>query len=107
MTTDRIERSGGNVVADIAVRNSWLALFKAKLAAKILQVIELKGLTQAEAGRVLGIGQPKASALMHGHLEGFSSDLLLRFLTQLGCDVRISVSEPHLRVRGAVRVMAS
>lgn len=93
--------------ADIGVPNSGLALAKAELAAKILQVIERKGLTQAAAGKVLGIGQPKVSALMHGRLDGFSSDRLLRFLTQLGCDVRISVSAPRRRVPGALRVMAS
>jgi predicted XRE-type DNA-binding protein len=107
MTTQRIERSSGNVFADITVRNPWRALFKAELAAKILQVIERKGLTQAAAGKALGIGQPKVSALMHGRLDGFSTDRLLRFLTQLGCDVRISVSGPRPRVPGTLRVMAS
>ena len=107
MKTERIERGSGNVFADIAVRNSWLGLFKAVLNAKILQVIERKGLTQAAAGKALGIGQPKVSALMHGRLDGFSSDRLLRFLTQLGCDVHNSVSGPRPRVPGALRVMAS
>lgn len=107
MTPERIEHSSGNVFADIAVRNSWLALFKAELAAKILQVIERKRLIRAAAGKALGIGQPKVSALMHGRLEGFSSDRLLRFLTQLGCDVHISVSGPRPRVPGALRVVAS
>jgi predicted XRE-type DNA-binding protein len=107
MTTDRIEHGSGNVFADIGVPNPGLALAKAKLAAKILQVIQLKGLTQAAAGKALGIGQPKVSALMNGRLEGFSSDRLLRFLARLGCDVHISVSGPGPRVRGAVRVRAS
>jgi len=107
MKSVRIERGSGNVFADIAVRNPWLALFKAELAAKILQVIERKGLTQAAAGKALGIGPPKVSSLMHGRLDGFSTDRLLRFLTQLGCDVRIRVSGPRTRVPGALRVMAS
>jgi predicted XRE-type DNA-binding protein len=107
MTTERIERGSGNVFADIGVPNPGLALAKAELAAKILQVIERKGLTQAAAGKALGIGQPKVSALTHGRLDGFSTDRLLRFLTQLGCDVRISVSAPRPRVPGALRVMAS
>ena len=106
MKTERVDRGSGNVFADIGVPNPGLALAKAELAAKILQVIERKGLTQAAAGKAFGIGQPKVSALMHGRLEGFSSDRLLRFLTQLGCDVRISVSGPRPRVRGAVRVIA-
>jgi predicted XRE-type DNA-binding protein len=107
MTMERVERGSGNVFADIGVPNPSLALAKAELAAKILKAIAQKGITQAAAGKLLGIGQPKISALMHGRLEGFSSDRLLRFLTQLGCDVRISVSGPRSRIPGALRVRAS
>jgi predicted XRE-type DNA-binding protein len=40
---------------------------------------------------VLGISQPKISALLHGRLEGFSMDRLVRFLISLDQDVKISV----------------
>jgi hypothetical protein len=44
---------------------------------------------------------------MHGRLDGFSSDRLLRFLVQLGCDVRIGVSAARPHAHGTIRVMAS
>jgi predicted XRE-type DNA-binding protein len=107
MTKERIHRSSGNVFADLEIPNAEQYLAKAELAAKILQAVRRRGLTQAAAGRLLGINQPKVSALLNGRLDGFSSDRLFRFLNALGCDVRITISRPHPRTPGQVRVMAS
>src|SRR5437870_5482239 len=84
-----------------------LYLAQAELAAQILKVIRRRGLTQAAAGKLLGIKQPKVSALLNGRLDGFSSDRLFRFLITLGCDVRISISRPHAAIPGHVRVKVS
>ena len=46
---------------------------------------------------LLGIDQPKISALMRGKLDGFSIDRLLRFLNALGRDIEIVV-RPASRV---------
>ncbi|WP_199330767.1 helix-turn-helix transcriptional regulator [Microcoleus sp. FACHB-68] len=48
-------------------------------------------LTQTEAAELLGIDQPKVSALMRGKLTGFSTERCFRFLNALGCDVEIVV----------------
>lgn len=106
MPPDRVQRSSGNVFADINVPNPSQYLAKAELAARIHQIIHRRRLTQAEAGKVLGITQPKVSALLAGRLDGFSSDRLFRFLNALGCDVQIMVSKPHPRTQGLVKVMA-
>jgi predicted XRE-type DNA-binding protein len=106
MPTDRVCRSSGNVLADIKVPNAEQYLAKAELAARIFQIIQHRRLTQAEAGKVLGITQPKVSALLSGRLDGFSSDRLFRFLNALGCDVQITISRPHPRAHGQVKVMA-
>jgi predicted XRE-type DNA-binding protein len=104
MAGERIHRSSGNVFADLKVPQADRYLAKAELAARILEIIRQRRLTQAAAGTVLGISQPKVSALLHGRLEGFSSDRLFRFLNALGCDVRITVSKPHPRSPGMVKV---
>ncbi len=57
-------------------------------------------LTQAEAAKILGIDQPKVSLIINGRLDGFSTDRLMRFLNDLGCDVQISISAPHPKARG-------
>jgi len=106
MPTDRVRSRSGNVFADIKVPNAGQYLAKAELAARIFQIIQDRRLTQAEAGKVLGITQPKVSALLSGRLDGFSSDRLFRFLNALGCDIQITISRPHPRTQGLVKVMA-
>jgi predicted XRE-type DNA-binding protein len=66
-------------------------LAKAELAARICGVIARRKLTQARAAAVLGIEQPKVSALIRGRLDGFSTDRLFRFLNDLGQDVDIVI----------------
>jgi predicted XRE-type DNA-binding protein len=107
MKKKRIDRGSCNVFADLRIPNPEQYLAKAELAAKILKIVERRGLTQSAAGKLLGINQPKVSALLNGRLDGFSSDRLFRFLNALGCDVRISVSRPHPQTRGQVQVTAS
>src|SRR5260370_9110161 len=48
--------------------------------------------SQVEAARVLGVSQPKISALLRGHLDGFSLERIMRFLAALDQKVR---SEEH------------
>ena len=79
---------------------------KSELAARVLKIIQSRRLTQTAAGRVLGISQPKVSALLNGRLDGFSTERLFRFLNNLGCDVQINVSKPRSRQHGRVLVMA-
>ena len=106
MTREGVQCGSGNVFADLQIPNAEQYLAKAELAAQILKTVQGRGLTQAATGKLLGINQPKVSALLHGRLDGFSSDRLLRFLNALGCDVRITISRPHPRVPGRVRVLA-
>lgn len=101
-----VRKSSGNVFADLRIAKPDQYLAKAELASKILQLVQRQKLTQAAAGKLLGITQPKVSALLNGRLDGFSSDRLFRFLNVLGCDVRISISRPHPRSRGRVLVTA-
>jgi predicted XRE-type DNA-binding protein len=82
-------------------------LAKAELAAKIFKIVRRRGLSQTAAAKVLGIPQPKVSALLNGQLDGFSTERLFRLLNALGCDVKISVSPPKPRAAGRVQVMAS
>lgn len=99
--------SSGNVFADLGVDEPEQALVKAKLAAQISQSIAARKLSQAGAAKVLGIDQPKISALLRGKLAGFSTERLIRFLNALGRDVEIVVSErSRARGRGHLQVVA-
>lgn len=87
----KVQSSSGNVFADLGLENSDELLIKAELVRQISNLIDSRRLTQTEAAKILGIDQPKVSALLNGKLSGFSTDRLFRFLNALGSDVEIRV----------------
>jgi len=54
-----IERGTTNVYADLGLPDAEEMLVKAKLAAKIGEILAARGWTQQKAGQILGIPQPK------------------------------------------------
>jgi predicted XRE-type DNA-binding protein len=79
---------------------------KAELVRQISHLIDAKNLTQTEAAKLLGVDQPKISALLNGKLSGFSTERLFRFLNALGSDVEIRViPKPQLESKAQTRVV--
>ena len=103
----RVEKGSGNVFADIGARGAEEMLAKAQLAATITGIIDDRGLSQTDAGKLLGIYQPKESALYRGRLREFSLERLMRFVTALNRDVRIVVDGTPRRRRGKVVIQAA
>ena len=87
----QIEKSSGNVFADLGLPNPEQELLKAHLTLQIYKIIKERGLRQAEAGKILGIKQPHVSALMRNRSGSFSVARLMEFLTALGQDIEITV----------------
>jgi predicted XRE-type DNA-binding protein len=85
------EPSSGNVFADIGIANPEQALAKAEIARQVNRIIQARGLTQAAAAALLGIDQPRVSALSKGRLTFFSLDKMLQFASKLGNEVEISI----------------
>jgi len=77
---------------------------KAHLTLRIYRLIKERGLTQVEAGKVLGMKQPHVSTLMRGQSGAFSVERLMELLTLLGQDVEITV-RPKRKVHGEVSVV--
>ena len=97
--------SSGNVFADLGLPHADDLLAKAELAAKIIAEIQRRRLTQTRASQILGIDQPKISALKQGKLSGFSIERLMRFLLLLGRDIEIAVkNKPRSRPAARLRV---
>jgi predicted XRE-type DNA-binding protein len=97
--------SSGNVFADLNLPNADDLLAKAELAAKIIAEIQRRRLTQNQAAAILGVDQPKVSALKQGKLSGFSIERLMRLLLRLGRDIDITVrSRPRTRSVARLRV---
>jgi len=93
------------VYVDLGYADSEGMLVKAQLAAKIGEIIQRRGLTQTQAAEILGLTQPKVSALLKGRFRGISEHRLLECLTRLGRDVHIVVKPtPKSRADGRLTV---
>jgi predicted XRE-type DNA-binding protein len=97
------EHSSGNVFADLGFADADEHLIKAGLFIKIDRIIGQRDLTQAAAAQLMGIDQPKVSALLAGQFRGYSVERLMRFLVALGHDVEIVV-KPRKRGAAELRV---
>lgn len=86
-----VEEGSGNVFADLGLPHPEREQLKARLTLQIYHLIKQRGLTQTEAGEILGIKQPHVSALMRNRAGNFSAERLMEFLTALGQDVEITV----------------
>jgi predicted XRE-type DNA-binding protein len=92
--------SSGNVYADLGYENPEEMLLKAHLVMRLSQAIKAKGLNQYQAAEVLGIDQPKVSALVRGQFRGYSLERLFKFLNAFDLDVEVNVkSKPENRER--------
>lgn len=98
-----IIESSGNVFADAGLPDADLPLLKAQILGRILKAIEERGLTQTEAGGLMGVKQPVVAKLAAGKIRGFSLDKLIGFLTSLDMDVDIVV-KPKPKSRRAARI---
>jgi predicted XRE-type DNA-binding protein len=87
----QIDRGSGNVFADLGIPNPDLALAKAELVRHIRGLIAERKLTRTKAADLLGLDQPKVSALVRGRVDGYTLDRLFRFLIALGQRVEITV----------------
>jgi predicted XRE-type DNA-binding protein len=103
-----VEPSSGNIYADLGYPDSDAMLVKAQLAAKIADLLQRRGLTQSRAAEILGLTQPKVSAILNGRFRGISEHRLLECLTRLGRDVEIVIKPaPRSRTNGRLTLFVA
>lgn len=108
MSDKKITRGSGNVFADLGFADAEERQTKLRLAHAINTEIAARGLTQAQAAKLLSAVQPKISALARYKLEGFSVERLMVYLTALDRDVRIVIEKkPRSRATGRISVEAA
>jgi predicted XRE-type DNA-binding protein len=96
----RIEAGSGNVFADLGLPNPELLQAKAELVRRLRAIISDRQLNQSKAATLLGIPQPKLSALLSGQTQGFTIDRIFRLLNALGQRVEITLyNEPASKKR--------
>ena len=105
---DTITRGTGNVFADLGFADADERQTRLRMAHAINGVIARRRLTQTAAAEMLGVGQPKVSALANYKLDGFSVERLMTFLTALDQDVEIVIkTKPRSRASGRISVIAA
>ena len=87
--TRKIRRSSGNVYRDLGfppeeADNLWA---RSDLMIRLTRILEVRGMTQAAAAKLLGVTQPRVSDLMRGKIDRFSLDNLVELLSRIGIRV--------------------
>jgi predicted XRE-type DNA-binding protein len=103
-----ITRGSINIFEDLGYPDAAERRAKLRLAYVLNQVLEARKLSQADAAKVLGVTQPKVSALRHYKLAGFSVERVMNLLTALDQDVEIVIRrKPRSRKAGRISVVAA
>lgn len=102
---DIVVDSSGSVFDDLDIKLSTDDLLKIEISRAIAATLRRRGLTQKAAAEILGVDQPKISALLRGRLSAFSVDRLIRYLVALGKDIDIRISGDSVDKPGRVKVV--
>jgi len=86
-----VEMSSGNVFADVNLPDADKLKIKSGLVIEITKAVRTLGLSQEEAGRRMGLPQPKLSGLLRGDFSNISERKLMDCLNRLGYDIEIKV----------------
>ena len=86
-----VQRSSGNVYADLGLPDAEKLKIKTGLVIEIRKAMRNLGLTQQVAAKLMGITQLKVSDMMRGDFTNLSERKLKDCLTRLGYDIEISV----------------
>jgi predicted XRE-type DNA-binding protein len=105
-----VTRGTGNMFADLGFPDAAERQARLRLAFALNQEREARKISQADAAKVLGVTQPKVSALRCYKLAGagFSVERLMNLLTALDQDVEIVIRrKPRSRKAGRISVVAA
>ena len=86
-----VQRSSGNVYADLGLPQADKLKIKAGLVIEIRKAMRSLDLTQQAAAQRMGISQPKVSDMMRGDFANLSERKLMDCLRRLGYDIEIRV----------------
>jgi len=99
-------RGPDNVLFDLGLPDAEELTAKVLLAKKINDILARRGLTQSAAAGLLGIPQPKISAIRNYKIRGISLERLMQALTALGHNVEIVVTPSKKKSAARIAVAA-
>jgi predicted XRE-type DNA-binding protein len=87
--------SSGNVFVDLdfPMEEAENLLARTIFMVEIKKAIRENGWSQASAAKHLNVSQPRISDLMHGRIEKFSVDMLMKWLDRLGRRVTFRIDK--------------
>jgi predicted XRE-type DNA-binding protein len=94
MNNEELEpvRGSGNVFRDFGVAGADAEQLRSILAAQIVKLLDARGLTVREAGRITGVAAADFSRIRCAHLQRFSIDRLMTILNRLDYRVEVTVT---------------
>lgn len=94
MTRESIElvRGSGNVFRDFGHPDAEVEQLKSVLAARVIGVLDRRGLTVRAAAKLTGVAAADFSRLRRARLDRFTIDRLMAILGRLDQDVRVRVT---------------
>jgi predicted XRE-type DNA-binding protein len=90
-TRIKMEAGSGNIFADLGLPDAQEMLLKSQIVITLHRLIKARKLTQTEAAKRIGIGQPDLSNVLRGRFRGYSVERLMRMLTAFDQDIEITV----------------
>src|SRR6266568_4465833 len=102
----KIEAGSANIFADLGLPDADTHFLKAQIVAEIYRLSNERKLTQAAAGKLMGISQPEVSRMFKGNFREYSIDRLMGLLTSFDRDVEIVV-RPHKKAGRTGRITFS
>ncbi len=106
MTRTVARRGTDNVLIDLGLPDAEELTAKVILAKKINDILDNRELTQSIAAELLGIPQPKISAIRNYKVTGISLERLMQALTALGQNVEIVVTPSKKKSAARIAVAA-
>ena len=105
--TRRIKETGTtNVLVDLGFADAEELSAKTILAKRLNEILAARRLSQSKAATLLGMPQPKVSAIRNYKLRGVSIERLMLALTALGQNVEITVRPCRRESAARIKVAA-
>ena len=87
-----VVRGSGNIFKDFDRENAGLLQARAFIAAKIVKILNEKGLSTREAERFTGVAHTEFSMIRNAKLSRFTLDRMISILGKLDNNVEVFVS---------------
>ncbi len=94
MNEDEFIRGSGNVYADVGLPDAGLSQARAIVAARIIHVLDARGLSTRDAEKLTGVSHSEFSRIRNAQLRRFTLDRLISLLGKIepGAEVAVSVT---------------